>query len=183
MKEMQEDAAEQERMMDEHDKDWPLILKQKRTIRGLQEQAVALKQETEDERAAFARAQNKAMSALNGNEKKKKGNRRSSEGSSSKNAHNLQEFITDISRQVSRHCEELLEWQRRHKQSTRAWVSCVSVTVNLCRHFCLYSGFSNHFFCLRPSCFCIYSVWAASHHPKCGDRLNLSESAINWQLS
>ena len=47
MKEMQE-MRKQERMMDElHDMDWPrVILKQKRTIRGLQEQVVALKQET-----------------------------------------------------------------------------------------------------------------------------------------
>ena len=130
MKEMQEDAAEQEQLMDElHDMDWPrVVLKQKRTIRGLQEQAVALKQEIDDERAAFARAMNKAMSALNGDGKKKKGRGRSSGGDSkNKNAHNLQEFITDISWQVSRHREEVLEWQRRHKRSTRAWVSCFVV--------------------------------------------------------
>ena len=59
-----------------------MILKQKRTIRGLQEQVVALKQETEDERAAFARAMNKAMSALNGN-REKKGNPVLPEGASS----------------------------------------------------------------------------------------------------
>ena len=125
MKEMQQEAAEREHLIEElHQMDWPrVVLKQKRTIHGLQEQVVALKKEIEDERAAFARAMNKAMSAISGDNNKRNRRGRTRDDSRTNNAHNLQEFITDISRQVSRHREEVLEWQRRHKQSTKAWVS------------------------------------------------------------
>jgi hypothetical protein len=103
-------------------------MRQKRTIGTLQESIVQSRKDIETERSSFARAMQKAMTALD-NATSKKRNRRGGGGSSESNVtdnvHNLQEFITDISRQVSQHREEALEWQRRHRQSTKAWVSRV----------------------------------------------------------
>ena len=130
LSDMKEERTEQESELKKLERmDWPrVIMRQKRTIGTLQESIVQSRKDTETERSSFARAMQKAMTALD-NATSKKRNRRGGGGSSESNVtdnvHNLQEFITDISRQVSQHREEALEWQRRHRQSTKAWVSRV----------------------------------------------------------
>ena len=125
LKDMKEERTEQEKQLIQLERmDWPrVIMRQKRTIGTLQESIVQLQKDSENERGSFARAMQKAMNALDNATGKKKRNRSSSSSSVGDNVHNLQEFITDISRQVSKHREEALEWQRRHRQSTKAWVS------------------------------------------------------------
>jgi hypothetical protein len=124
LKDMKEERVEQENQLVNLERmDWPrVIMRQKRTITTLQESIVQLRKDSENERSSFARAMQKAMNALDNATGKKKRNRNNS-SSVGDNVHNLQEFITDISRQVSKHREEALEWQRRHRQSTKAWVS------------------------------------------------------------
>ena len=137
LSDMKEERTEQERQLRKLERmDWPrVVMRQTRTISTLQESIVQLRKDAETERSSFARAMQKAMKALDNATSSKKRSRRGGGGSSSEsnkitdNVHNLQEFITDISRQVSQHREEALEWQRRHRQSTKAWVRNVFLFI------------------------------------------------------
>ena len=73
-------------------------------------------------------------------------------------------------------------WQLMHKQSQSLGELCVRIIRTYAATFVCILGSLTIFFAFvlhNLHLFCL----GCFHHPKCGDRLNLSESAINWQLS